>query len=73
VAGGLGHCTLDGRRRTAPTALGRFHPERSVGLPMAEKSVGGVLPSLTKTYKQRNKNEYLVKDELRRKNPKGTA
>ena len=46
MACGLGNCILNGRCRTAPAALGRFHAERSFGLPMAEKSVGGVLPSL---------------------------
>jgi hypothetical protein len=42
-----------------PAALGRFHAERPFSLPMAEKSVGGVLPSLTIT-KRKIRNEYVV-------------
>ena len=71
MACGLGNCTLNARRRTAPAALGRFHDERALGLPMAEKSVGGVLPSLT-IQKGKSKMSTWSKDELR-KNSTGTA
>jgi hypothetical protein len=65
VACGLGNRILNGGRRTAPAALGRFHAERAFGLPMAEKSVGGVLPSLT-IQKGKSKMSTWSKDELRK-------
>ena len=35
-ASGLGNCTLNARRRTALSALGRFYAQRAFGRPMAK-------------------------------------